>query len=192
MGTLYLIHVREFLNKGENVFKVGRTENLTQRMSQYPKGSKLLFCMDAIDCRKAENEVISILAQDFKLRRDLGREYIEGDLERIIETIYQYIKHHNHTPLPTTLMQQDPSELISAFIDELHAATDLSCKLLKGKEFHKQFQQWLDNKYYNVDIKHALYLRILRKIYGVREVVASFDSKPEFCVQFPSNIFSAL
>jgi hypothetical protein len=197
MGIIYLIHVREFLNKGENVFKVGRTKNLTQRLSHYPKGSKLIFCMDAVNCTRAEKEILGILAEEHLLRRDLGREYIEGDLEHIIESMHMYIKNHNNsyknvvTKLQATPMQYNPIELITTFIDELHRDSDLSCKLIQSREFHNQFNQWLDDKCYDVNIKHASFLNILYKVYGVKGLVATVNSRSALCVQFPSSMVSS-
>lgn len=37
IDTIYLIQEREFI--GTNVFKIGRTKNINQRMKNYPKNS---------------------------------------------------------------------------------------------------------------------------------------------------------
>ena len=57
---IYLLIEREFLDKKENVFKIGRTEQEhNRRMAQYPKGSKLLFQMICENCKTTEQTLIN-------------------------------------------------------------------------------------------------------------------------------------
>ena len=38
---VYLIHPREFIKTNENVYKLGRSIHLDNRVKQYPNGSKI-------------------------------------------------------------------------------------------------------------------------------------------------------
>jgi hypothetical protein len=91
---IYLLQEREFIKTNENIYKVGMTkkENL-ERFKQYPKGSVLLFQMICNNCRNIENQVINLFKQNFKLRKDIGNEYFEGEYKNMIDIIYSIIKN---------------------------------------------------------------------------------------------------
>lgn len=48
-GYLYVIQEREFVRSDEDVYKVGRTYNVAQRLSQYPRGSDLIAALPVLD-----------------------------------------------------------------------------------------------------------------------------------------------
>jgi hypothetical protein len=83
---LYLIQEREFLHAGTDVVKAGRTSNLLQRMSQYPKSSVALcaFPVADADAAVAEAALLGALRQRFKARRDVGLEYFEGSVPSMV------------------------------------------------------------------------------------------------------------
>ena len=77
-GYVYLLREREFVNSGEEVCKVGRTQNVLKRVKQYPKGSVLLCCIFCADPVDAEKECIALLLKHFTARKDIGSESFEG------------------------------------------------------------------------------------------------------------------
>lgn len=81
IGYLYIIKEREFLKTNENIYKVGCTENINKRVSQYPKGSLILFLLAIFNFRNIEKLWIKQLndIKEIKNRKDIGREYFEGD-----------------------------------------------------------------------------------------------------------------
>jgi hypothetical protein len=81
---LYLIQEREFIKCKENVYKIGRSNNLNMRIKSYPKESKLNLI---ILCKKSsyvEKQVIKILTKKFTLCSNYGAEYFKGNLNKII------------------------------------------------------------------------------------------------------------
>jgi hypothetical protein len=91
-GHLYIIQEREFVKSGEPVYKIGQTqkENPTKRLNQYPNNSNVIDFFKVYDPIGAEAELMRrliALCADNTLtqRRDIGREYFEGDLS-IIQT----------------------------------------------------------------------------------------------------------
>jgi hypothetical protein len=77
---IYLLQEREFINKDEDVYKIGKTKqpNL-KRVSQYPIGSIVIIQYRCIDCSKIERELLKLFTETFTLRKDIGSEYFEGD-----------------------------------------------------------------------------------------------------------------
>jgi|AACY02.10.fsa_nt_gi hypothetical protein len=79
-GHLYLIKEREFIKTNENIFKIGKSINVKNRMMGYPKDS-LIYCIHAIkpelDLGKTERELIKQFDNTFTNRKDIGREYYE-------------------------------------------------------------------------------------------------------------------
>lgn len=89
MGFLYLIKEREFCRSNEEIYKVGCTENINKRFSQYPKNSLLLFLLVDFEFRKIEKLWIKQLTniKELKRRKDIGSEYFEGNYFIIINEL---------------------------------------------------------------------------------------------------------
>ena len=82
---IYIIHVREFIRTNETIYKIGKTTQKNfNRFLQYPKGSKLLFYMNCIDCHKLENKIIKLFRKKYKLKSEYGNEYFEGNYLNMI------------------------------------------------------------------------------------------------------------
>lgn len=92
-GYMYLIQEREFIKSGESVFKIGRTNNIKQRFSQYPKGSDLCFSVSTTNINEVEYDLINIFKGLFTHRQDIGSEYFEGNREFMIECIQEYVNY---------------------------------------------------------------------------------------------------
>jgi hypothetical protein len=84
---IYIVREREFRCLGKPVWKPGRTRHSTvqERLSQYPKGTELIFSARVSNCIAAERELLQFLDAHplLKNRRDIGREYFEGALDVI-------------------------------------------------------------------------------------------------------------
>ena len=90
---IYLLQEREFTKTGENIYKVGMTtKNNYERFNQYPKGSILLFQIICTDCKNIEKKVLKKFNKKFKLKKDIGNEYFEGDYKYMIKIIYSIVK----------------------------------------------------------------------------------------------------
>lgn len=91
-GKIYLLREREFINKDEPVYKIGKTrlEGL-KRFNGYPKGSELLLNMECTDCDVHETILIKLFDQLFINRKDIGREYYEGDMKQMKKKIIDII-----------------------------------------------------------------------------------------------------
>jgi hypothetical protein len=87
-GYLYVIWLREFLEQDEPVYEVGHTSDLCERLAQYPKESRLLFSVWIEDTRESERQVYAVLNDFFLHRTDIGRNYYEGNLQRILRVIW--------------------------------------------------------------------------------------------------------
>lgn len=89
---IYLIKEREFIKTCENVYKIGKTTQETLgRYKQYPKGSELLIHIKCHDCHLIEKQLISLFKTKYKQRKDVGREYFEGDHINMIKCIIMMI-----------------------------------------------------------------------------------------------------
>jgi hypothetical protein len=84
---IYIVYLREFINNGKNIFKIGRTKNSIQRISDYPKGSKMLFMIPCSEFIKCESEIIRIFIKKYNQMKEFGTEYFEGDIKDMIATI---------------------------------------------------------------------------------------------------------
>ncbi len=85
---VYLLIEREFLKTKESIYKIGRTDDWDSRVKQYPKGSALLGLVHVCDSVLAERSIIATFKQQFVARRDVGREYFEGEHQAILTTFF--------------------------------------------------------------------------------------------------------
>lgn len=124
---IYLLQEREFVNAKQNIYKVGRTTkpNL-KRFNQYPKESVLLYHTICYDCKIIERQVIKQFKENFKLRKDIGNEYFEGNYKIMIDIIYLTIKNEI-----CVIKDNDMDEFNST--DDLDKTDDLKFKILCEK-----------------------------------------------------------
>ena len=90
--SVYLLIEREFLILKENVFKIGRSENVSNRAKQYPNGSQLLIVLPCIDCKVSEKQLKEVFRTSFKHRTDIGSEYFEGSPNMMIRTFINNVE----------------------------------------------------------------------------------------------------
>jgi hypothetical protein len=84
---LYCLIEREFINSGQNVYKVGKSLHLSQRMSAYPKGSSVISVFKVNNCHTLEKVLLKQLdgCKELTNARDVGREYYRGDLKDVMK-----------------------------------------------------------------------------------------------------------
>jgi hypothetical protein len=117
---IYLLMEREFLKYGEDVFRIGRSENLEHRMKQYPNGSAMLMACRVRDDKMAEKAIQKAFEADFVHRKDIGHEYFEGKPELIFAAFNSSALPFMHLPIVTpaqpvaeeeeATFAQDPSD----------------------------------------------------------------------------------
>ena len=140
----------------------------------------------------AERDLLNILARQYKIRVDIGSEYIEGALDSILQTMFTYILRHNadaSDTLTTTVdangsRKVDPSILIMDFING--RKEELAGKIVKSRELYDQLQQWLSDNDHHVFISHVKMSRELTRLYGVEHKVCRFDTGVEQAICFSS------
>ena len=88
---IYILQEREFVRNNENCYKLGKTVHPKQRLSSYPKGSKVHMVMPCDDCGKAETDLLDLFRGLFVSRKDIGLEYFEGDLLEMTKTAMRYL-----------------------------------------------------------------------------------------------------
>ena len=91
-GFMYLLQTRESIRLEENVYKIGKTHNIEQRLSQYPKGSILHKKFRVSDRHLSERIMLREFNEKFKRRDDMGNEYFEGDLREMLKIFEEFEK----------------------------------------------------------------------------------------------------
>jgi len=94
MEGIYLIHIREFIKSKENVLKLGRSDNLDNRVRQYPKGSNILFMMKCKDSILCEQYLLNLFNIKFTHKSEYGKEFFEGNEDEMIDEIYKYLNQY--------------------------------------------------------------------------------------------------
>lgn len=93
-GYIYMIKEREFIKSNEHVYKVGKTSKSNfSRFANYPKQSKIIYYQKTYEHDEVERAVLKHLAELFKVRHDIGREYFEGNPVDILLTIIKIMQN---------------------------------------------------------------------------------------------------
>jgi hypothetical protein len=76
-GYIYAVWEREFQNTNREIYKVGCTGDMMQRLRKYPKGSHLIMCQRVPEYKRAEQMLFDTLNQDDQIVKccQYGREY---------------------------------------------------------------------------------------------------------------------
>jgi hypothetical protein len=82
---VYLLQEREFIISGENIFKIGKTTQPSERIKGYPKGSILFLNLPCDNCGETEKKLIKHFDEKFLQKCEIGREYYEGELKNLIQ-----------------------------------------------------------------------------------------------------------
>jgi hypothetical protein len=96
-NCIYLIYLSTIGEKGEKVYKFGKTYRSKKRFYAYPSNSTIIFITRVKDCHHVEDEIFKLFKKQFTHREDYGREYFETNnvrlminyINRIIDTLDQ-------------------------------------------------------------------------------------------------------
>ena len=92
-GHLYVIKEREFIKTKENIFKIGKTINIVNRMPQYPKQSRVYIMFFSTNIDDMEKYVIEQFDKRFTKRVDIGAEYYECDQNELLMDMSIFMLH---------------------------------------------------------------------------------------------------
>ena len=95
---LYLIHPYTCKSNNENVFKIGRSNNLYKRISTYDNGSICYLAIECLESQKNESKLIKLFNIKYKNNKFYGKEYFEGDKDDMILTIKKYVRNKYSKP----------------------------------------------------------------------------------------------
>lgn len=95
---IYILQTREFINAKKKIYKIGKSgqENL-KRFISYPKGSKLIMQVICSDCNIVEKNIIKLFKEKYTQKEDIGTEYFEGDVNQMMDDIYNECKKYKET-----------------------------------------------------------------------------------------------
>ncbi len=94
---IYIIHERTFVKTNANIYKIGKTKNIKNRLSGYSKGSKLLFIIPCINSTIMEKIILNYLKEnsEYIQAKEYGNEYFICELNNLINDIHILVKNNN-------------------------------------------------------------------------------------------------
>jgi hypothetical protein len=91
-GYVYIVYLREFMNKKENTYKIGRTkQEMIDRLKGYPKGSKVIKFEPVKNTIMIEKELIKVFKEKYIQRVEYGNEYFSGEIAEMIREFRKLI-----------------------------------------------------------------------------------------------------
>lgn len=165
---VYLLKEREFIQASKNVIKAGGTICMVQRSQQYPQGSLVLGCFRVTNYRDAERSLLAALARSFIPRRDIGREYFEGDERRIAHVFANaVIPFLSSEVSPTIAAVDNKAKMEVTFLRDVLLGLHRACAPDGQTPLHKQlsselfsdFSAWLARNRQTYDTNENLFGR---------------------------------
>jgi T5orf172 domain len=96
---VYIVYEREYLSQNKPVYKIGQTSREAQdRFKAYSKSTRIMVCMNVVDSKKVERDIIDEFKEHFIQRTDIGTESFEGDLMDMIDLFYKIVRADYNTP----------------------------------------------------------------------------------------------
>jgi hypothetical protein len=90
---MYLIHTREMINTNKDIYKIGRSCNLSNRAKQYPNGSKILLQIVCENSTFCEAHLLKLFKEKFIQKSYYGTEYFQGDYLIMVKEICDFINN---------------------------------------------------------------------------------------------------
>lgn len=88
---VYLLRPREFYSRFENTYKTGKTlRPFIDRLKEY-KNCELFACIKVPDANISERNLIGAFDANFENRKDIGREYYRGDINKMLVVFHQIV-----------------------------------------------------------------------------------------------------
>ena len=155
-GYIYLIHLREFINSNESIYKIGKTgdiccRKINKRFSAYPKDSVIKIIIQVNDMDTTENDLIQKFGELFEKQPSIGPETFKGNLHNMIIEICKFI----------------PNELIDAIADK--KVIDYTQLENSFKSHYYSIYQDIKNKIQNRYELHNM--RNIYEIYGLSIII---------------------
>ena len=154
-GYIYILCIKAFLQKRHNIYKIGRTHDIFDRINGYPAGSKLFFTIFTTNVMFHERYIISKFSEIFIQRKDIGTEYFEGNVVTMIEKISNYITCNYEQ----AVFKSD-YDVVKEFIEQ--EGVDINMKTKQIRELYKKsFLKWAETKAYTNFITCKAFVELL-------------------------------
>lgn len=144
---IYIIQEREFIRIKEETYKVGITQDIIRRYSEYPKSSKLIYTR--VCDTNFEKEILKFLKEKFIQKREYGTEYFEGDYNEIINCINKIIDEKQIKILKNDIIKSKTGNYrienhyyICSFLNEQIKTCQKS--ILKPMDVYSEFKIWYE------------------------------------------------
>lgn len=141
---VYLLQMREFHTRNENVYKIGRSNDVFRRVKDYGN-SHVYICYPCENIVHMERELIHNLKRKFNLRKDVGREHFEGNIFNIMEVFLQTIKENSKMNIDSEeeLLIKTRVNIVRQFLEDTDLQIDsILLSFSNTKKTYDKFLFW--------------------------------------------------
>lgn len=174
MQRNYIIREREFIKTNEDIYKIGKTEQMqNRRFNQYPKGSEILLVICVNDCHVFENKIKKIFNEKFIKRPDIGIEYYQGNINVMTYEIMKLYNEENNYNLKDNILgnYNEHLDIYLYFLKENVKYNDNKKEKILCSVLYEIFKKWF--KYKNLNVKlpsNKEFVNYLRKYKSVKTI----------------------
>lgn len=88
-GYIYLLRERQFIDAGQNIYKLGGSGSVLDACSDY----KIIVMIMITDYESGVDVVRRVFENNFGVRADIGRGYFEGSPNSMVHIIFEKCCH---------------------------------------------------------------------------------------------------
>jgi hypothetical protein len=115
---IYLLRTRESMRIGEHIYKLGKTRKGLARLGGYPKGSELILMVQVPNCDTTEKALLAEFTRRYVQRRDHGLEYFEGNVDSMVNLLFERLSACRLHKSPTVINRQVSAWAVDTILRE--------------------------------------------------------------------------
>jgi len=142
---LYLLQEERFIESNKNIYKIGRSNNIYNRVNSYENGTIVYLIIGCNNSENNEHFLLNIFNKKFKKIKYYGNEYFQGDLSIMKTTIINYIRNNTTKDINLIDMKikiasvdKETDLPIPKYKQELNSKTKLT--VIKINEYETSFK----------------------------------------------------
>jgi hypothetical protein len=131
---IYLLRECEAVKSDENIYRIGKTKNLHDLINSFPEKPEIILVLPADYCDHSEKEIRKVFKKNFKIRKDIGPEYFQGDVDKMCYRI-KNITHFSNNPCTNSDSDSDSNNDMKIHtVEQLYDKSSIEKILLFDKK----------------------------------------------------------
>ena len=160
---IYLLKEHRFVENNSEIYKIGKSDNIYNRVNQYPNGSIVYLMIESNNITTHETKLKELFNKTFSQENYYGLEYFSGELDKMIIIIKNYIIEN--ITLKCIRYFEEPIK-----IERKHKYDKINIPKLSQELYCKPIQKKLENNKLSIKVNKVNEVNAVNEVNEVNEV----------------------